>query len=65
MTTQTAPTEWYVRPEDCAHCYAQETIGQDYGIDWTVETTHESNCRNHPANAQKDASVTKTPGAKA
>ena len=53
MTTTT--TEWYVRPEDCEHCYAQETIAQDHGIDWTIETTHESNCPNHPHNQENHA----------
>ena len=57
MSSTPTATEWYVIPEDCQDCYAQETIGQDYGIDWTVETTHETNCPNHPANLRKDTTA--------
>jgi hypothetical protein len=55
MTTTPVNTEWYVVPEDCDRCYAQETIANDYGIDWTIETTHETNCPNHPHNQERNA----------
>ncbi|WOC60113.1 hypothetical protein RI444_16570 [Paenarthrobacter sp. AT5] len=38
----------YIRPSECQQCIPVESLTNDSGISWTIETSHEPTCPNNP-----------------
>ena len=40
----------YIAPSKCEQCIPVETLTSDSGVSWTIETSHQTTCLNHPGN---------------
>lgn len=36
----------YIRPSECDQCVTVETLTNDSGLSWSIETAHEPTCPN-------------------
>jgi hypothetical protein len=42
----------YTRPSECTQCVPVETLTNDSGISWTIETAHQAACPNNLRRAE-------------